>query len=193
MKKNKLSIKTIVAIGIGSAVFMILGRFGSLPTGIPNTNIETAYAFLALMALLYGPLAGFLIGFIGHALKDIVFFGSPWISWVFASGIVGLIIGFGARFNETIQIFMTEVNDGLMGVADLNADAIVMTTVWNNEANFVTKGNASVEIYNLNGQLIQKANGNNTFNVNVSSLTKGVYVVKVTVDGKTTVKKAVKK
>ena len=90
MKKNKLSIKTIVAIGIGSAVFMILGRFGSLPTGIPNTNIETAYAFLALMALLYGPLAGFLIGFIGHALKDIVFFGSPWISWValpsFAAG-----------------------------------------------------------------------------------------------------------
>ena len=66
---------------------MILGRFGSLPTGIPNTNIETAYAFLALMALLYGPLAGFLIGFIGHALKDIIFFGSPWISWVFASGI----------------------------------------------------------------------------------------------------------
>lgn len=113
MKKNKLSIKTIVAIGIGSAVFMILGRFGSLPTGIPNTNIETAYAFLALMALLYGHLAGFLIGFIGHALKDIVFFGSPWISWVFASGIVGLIIGFGARFikiNQGVfklkQIFM---------------------------------------------------------------------------------------
>ncbi|WP_300262484.1 ECF-type riboflavin transporter substrate-binding protein [Clostridium sp.] len=103
MKKNKLSIKTIVAIGIGSAVFMILGRFGSLPTGIPNTNIETAYAFLALMALLYGPLAGFLIGFIGHALKDIVFFGSPWISWVFASGIVGLIIGLGARFIKINQ------------------------------------------------------------------------------------------
>ena len=113
MKKNKLSIKTIVAIGIGSAVFMILGRFGSLPTGIPNTTIETAYAFLSLMALLYGPLAGFLIGFIGHALKDIVFFGSPWISWVFASGIVGLIIGFGSRFikiNQGVfklkQIFM---------------------------------------------------------------------------------------
>ena len=48
---NKLSIKTIVAIGIGAAVFMILGRFGSIPTGIPNTNIETCYAFLALMAL----------------------------------------------------------------------------------------------------------------------------------------------
>lgn len=29
---NKLSIKTIVAIGIGAAVFMILGRFGSIPS-----------------------------------------------------------------------------------------------------------------------------------------------------------------
>lgn len=90
---NKLSIKTIVAIGIGAAVFIILGRFGSIPTGIPNTNIETCYAFLALMAVLYGPVAGFSIGFVGHALKDLIFYGSPWFSWVIASAVVGLIIG----------------------------------------------------------------------------------------------------
>lgn len=90
---NKLSIKTIVAIGIGAAVFMILGRFGSIPSGIPNTNIETSYAFLALMAVLYGPIAGVAIGFIGHALKDLVFYGSPWFSWVIASAVVGLILG----------------------------------------------------------------------------------------------------
>ena len=92
MGKN-LSIKTIVAIGIGAAVFMILGRFGSIPTGIPNTNIETSYAFLALMSVLYGPIAGLSIGFIGHALKDLVFYGSPWFSWVIASAVVGLILG----------------------------------------------------------------------------------------------------
>lgn len=91
--EKKLSIKTIVAIGIGAAVFMILGRFGSIPTGIPNTNIETSYAFLALMAVLYGPIAGVSIGFIGHALKDLVFYGQPWFSWIIASATVGLIIG----------------------------------------------------------------------------------------------------
>ena len=107
MKHKKLSIRTIVAIGIGAAVFMILGRFGSIPTGRPNTNIETAYAFLALMALLYGPVAGFLIGFIGHALKDIVFFGSPWISWVIASGVVGLIIGLSYK--------RIKINEGVFG------------------------------------------------------------------------------
>ena len=88
-----LSIKTIVAIGIGSALFVILGRFGSFPTGIPNTNIETTYALLALFALLYGPTAGLLIGLIGHTLKDAIFYGSPWFSWVIASGIVGLVVG----------------------------------------------------------------------------------------------------
>ena len=55
---KKLAIKTIVAIGIGAAVFMILGRFGSIPTGIPNTNLETSYAFLALMSVIFGPVAG---------------------------------------------------------------------------------------------------------------------------------------
>ena len=91
--EKKLSIKTIVAIGIGAAVFMILGRFGSIPTGTPNTNIETSYAFLALMAVLYGPIAGVSIGFIGHALKDLVFYGQPWFSWIIASATVGVILG----------------------------------------------------------------------------------------------------
>ena len=93
MGSNKLAIKTIVAIGIGAAVFIILGRFGSIPSGIPNTNLETCYAFLALMAVIFGPLAGAAIGFVGHTLKDLILFGSPWFSWIIASGITGLIIG----------------------------------------------------------------------------------------------------
>ena len=94
---KKSGIQTIVAIGIGAAVFMILGKFGVIPTGIPNTNIETAYAFLALMAVLYGPVAGFSIGFIGHTLKDLTTYGSPWFSWILASAVVGLLIGFASK------------------------------------------------------------------------------------------------
>lgn len=96
-KGSKLTIQTIVAIGIGSAVFAILGRFGSIPSGIPDTNIETTYAFLSLIALIYGPIAGVLVGLIGHTLKDWLFYGSPWFSWVIASGVVGLLIGLASR------------------------------------------------------------------------------------------------
>lgn len=80
-----------------------------------------------------------------------------------------------------------------MSVSDLNASKVSMTSVWNNTANFNAKGNATVEIFNLNGQLVQKGNGNNNFELNVASLAKGVYVVKVTVDGVATTQKVVKK
>ncbi|MFA7616209.1 MAG: T9SS type A sorting domain-containing protein [Moheibacter sp.] len=102
------------------------------------------------------------------------------------------IFGFGGRFNATIQVFLTDVTDA-MGVSDLTDSDVVMTTVWTNTANFVTEGKAVVEIFNMNGQLIQKAEGNNAFQLNVSGLAKGVYVVKITADGKTTIRKAVKK
>lgn len=77
---------------------MVLGRFASIPSGIPNTNFELSYAFLALISMIYGPLSGFLIGFIGHTLKDMLFYGSPWFSWILASASIGLIIGLSSRF-----------------------------------------------------------------------------------------------
>ena len=43
---KKFSVKTIVAIGIGAALFFVLGRFVSIPSFIPNTNITTQYGLL---------------------------------------------------------------------------------------------------------------------------------------------------
>ena len=94
---KKMSIKTVVAIGIGAALFFVLGRFVAIPSGIPNTNFTIQYAILALFAVLYGPIAGGLIGLIGHSLIDLSWGGSPWWSWVLASVAVGIIIGLVAN------------------------------------------------------------------------------------------------
>jgi energy-coupling factor transport system substrate-specific component len=95
--KNKpSSITTLVAIGIGAAVFFILGRFLSIPSGIPNTSFETTYPFLALMSVIFGPVAGMLIGLIGHAIKDLLTYGLWW-SWVLASGVTGFGYGLISR------------------------------------------------------------------------------------------------
>ena len=61
MNKNS-PIKTVVAVGIGAALFFVLGHFVAIPSGIPNTNISLQYAVLGLLAAIYGPLAGGLIG-----------------------------------------------------------------------------------------------------------------------------------
>lgn len=90
---NNQLIKKVVATGIGSAVFVIIGLLINIPTFVPNTNIQLQYAVQALFAVIFGPLVGFFVGFIGHALKDAIQFGSPWWAWVIASGLVGWIIG----------------------------------------------------------------------------------------------------
>ena len=90
---KKLSVKTIVAIGIGAALFFVLGRFAAIPTPIPNVTISLQYPVLAVMALIFGPVAGLLIGLIGHFLVDLVAGWGVWWSWVICSGIFGLLIG----------------------------------------------------------------------------------------------------
>ena len=77
--KNNSSIKTVVAVGIGAALFFVLGRFVAIPSPVPNTNISLQYAVLALLAAMYGPVAGGLIGFIGHALIDLSWGRKPMV------------------------------------------------------------------------------------------------------------------
>ena len=95
--KNNNSIKTVVAVGIGAALFFVLGRFVAIPSPVPNTNISLQYAVLALLAVMYGPVAGGLIGFIGHTLIDLSWGGTPWWSWVITSAFVGVIVGLFAK------------------------------------------------------------------------------------------------
>ncbi len=95
--KNNNSIKKVVAIGIGAALFFVLGRFVAIPSPVPNTNISLQYAVLGLLAAMYGPVVGGLIGFIGHTLIDLSWGGIPWWSWVITSAFVGVVIGLFAK------------------------------------------------------------------------------------------------
>ncbi|MFC2822478.1 MAG: ECF-type riboflavin transporter substrate-binding protein [Sphaerochaeta sp.] len=94
-KKNPVI--TVVAIGIGAALFFVLGRFVAIPSPVPNTNISIQYALLAFMAGIYGPLAGLLIAFIGHFLIDLSYGYGIWWSWVIASGFTGVIMGLASK------------------------------------------------------------------------------------------------
>ncbi len=94
MKKMfQFGTKTLVATGLGAALFTLLVMLFKTPPGIPETHIQTAYGVGAFFAAMFGPIAGFLIAFIGHALSDAVQYGSPWWRWVIASGGSCFIIG----------------------------------------------------------------------------------------------------
>lgn len=98
MKKYfEVSTKTIVATGLGAAIFTLLFMYVKIPSPVPETSFQTAYGVSAFFATLYGPIAGGLIAFIGHAISDAVQYGSPWWSWVIASGISGFVFGFAFK------------------------------------------------------------------------------------------------
>ena len=111
--KNNNGIKTFVAVGIGAALFFVLGRFVAIPSPVPNTNISLQYAVLALLAAMYGPVAGGLIGFIGHALIDLSWGGIPWWSWVITSAFVGIVVGL---FTQKLHVEEGNFNKKKVGV-----------------------------------------------------------------------------
>ena len=117
---NKFSVKTIVAIGIGAALFFVLGRFVMIPSPVPNTNISIQYGVLAFIATVFGPIAGLLSGLIGHALIDFSYGWGIWWSWVIASGIFGLIVGCFSR-----KIGLADGTFGKKGIITFNVVQII--------------------------------------------------------------------
>ena len=63
------------------------------------------YALQALFSVVFGPIVGFLIGLIGHAIKDAMS-GGLWWTWIISSGLFGLFVGF---FRKQIGEFKGEV------------------------------------------------------------------------------------
>lgn len=96
MKKN--GIRSIVAIGIGTALFFVL-TYVQIPFPIPNTSIQTRAALLGFFSAVFGPVIGCAVGLLGHTLGDAAQYGSVWWSWVFPEGVFGIIVGlFAAKF-----------------------------------------------------------------------------------------------
>jgi energy-coupling factor transport system substrate-specific component len=125
-KKKLFQFKTstIVAIGVGGAIFWLLFMFVKVPSPIPETSFQTAYGISGFFGALFGPIAGGLIAFIGHAISDAVQYGSPWWSWVVASGVTGFAYGISFKFLK-----VGEGQFGVKGIIAYNATQIVGNAV----------------------------------------------------------------
>ncbi len=89
---KKIETKDILAIGIGTSLFVILTTV-QIPIGIPNTYLQPRIAIIAFLAAVFGPVVGAASGVIGHILGDIIFYGFVWWSWVIPEAVLGIGIG----------------------------------------------------------------------------------------------------
>lgn len=94
---KKFGVKEVVATGIGAALVFVLLRYVAIPTPIPDTTLSIQNGVIAFFAVLFGPVVGFLVGFIGNLLVDLTAGWGIWWSWIMASGLFGLVVGFGTK------------------------------------------------------------------------------------------------
>jgi energy-coupling factor transport system substrate-specific component len=92
MKKKIIPIRFAAAVGIGTVLFFVLMRFVTIPSGVFNTSLNLSATIVTVFAAIFGPIAGFLISFIGHTLADLTL-GQVWWSWVIADAAYGFLTG----------------------------------------------------------------------------------------------------
>lgn len=125
MVGKKFGIKEVVAIGIGTALFVALTQV-QIPLGfIPNTALQPRAALLAFLAAVFGPIVGGVVGLLGHALGDAMFYGSIWWSWVFPDAVFGIIVGlFASKYKIKEGGFVDKLPIILFNVIQLAANAV---------------------------------------------------------------------
>ena len=105
------------------------------------------------------------------------------------------INGHQNAISKTLTIKGT-VTTSSLEVSDISKtkNIFLKNTIVDNTLSFQTKGNATVRVYNTNGQLVKTANVSaQNANVNVANLPKGNYVVTAELNGETVSQKILKK
>ena len=137
---KKFSVKTVVAIGIGAALFFVLGKI-AIPSPVANTNISLQYAILAMFATLFGPIAGALIGFnkkkmIKFNIAQIV---AHLVAWAVVAPVLDIVI-----YSEPVEKLFAQ---GLMAsIANIITTGVVGTLLlFAYSKTLVKKGSLSKE------------------------------------------------
>ena len=126
----KIGIKEVVAMGIGTALFVVLTNVQIPVFVVPNTAIQPRMAILAFLAAVFGPIVGGVVGFAGHALGDAFFYGSVWWSWVFPEAVVGIAVGiFAKKFAVKEGGFANAKNLIIFNVVQIVANAVAWIVV----------------------------------------------------------------
>ena len=132
-KKNIWAFGTrqVVYAAIGAALYAVVTwafNVWQIP-GAGNVGIRPAVVIPMFFGIAFGPVVGFITGFVGNILADMLSGYGFWVWWDLGNGLMGLVPGlFSAmiyKYNEQKSIILGEVSVILgaalgMGVASLS-------------------------------------------------------------------------
>ncbi|AKG38352.1 MAG: ECF transporter S component [Infirmifilum sp.] len=94
-QRGGISTVTIVAMAVGTALYAALNVFFNM-LQLPGTQLVALRPSVAIpmfFGYVFGPLVGFVSGFLGNIISDAISWGGFWWNWDVGNGLLGLIPG----------------------------------------------------------------------------------------------------
>jgi energy-coupling factor transport system substrate-specific component len=99
-RKPLVSTTSLVAMGVGTALYAAFNVFFNI-FQLPGTQLVTLRPSVCIpmfFGFVYGPLVGFVSGFLGNVISDAISWGGFWWNWDVGNGLLGLIPGLAVYF-----------------------------------------------------------------------------------------------
>jgi energy-coupling factor transport system substrate-specific component len=87
--------REVVFAAIGAALYGVLSALTyilQIP-GAGNVAVRPAVSIVFLFGLAFGPIVGFITGFLGNVIADLLTGGGFWFWWDLGNGLMGLVAG----------------------------------------------------------------------------------------------------
>lgn len=118
--------RTIVYGAIGAALYAVFNwlSFAFVLPGTQEVNIRPHYGLLTFFGFAFGPIVGFLTGFVGNVVGDQLTGWGAFTSWHWslANGVAGMLAGM-------LAVWLAGRTDSLAGRAVISAVVAVIATV----------------------------------------------------------------
>uniref|UniRef100_A0A7C4FAV4 ECF transporter S component n=1 Tax=Thermofilum pendens TaxID=2269 RepID=A0A7C4FAV4_THEPE len=99
-RKTALTTTSLVAMGVGTALYAAFNVFFNI-FQLPGTQLVALRPSVAIpmfFGFVFGPLVGFVSGFLGNVISDAISWGGFWWNWDVGNGLLGLIPGLAVYF-----------------------------------------------------------------------------------------------
>jgi energy-coupling factor transport system substrate-specific component len=87
--------REVVYAAIGAALYGVLGWVTNILAipGVANVSVRPAVAIPMFFGIAFGPIVGFISGFLGNVISDMLSGWGFWFWWDLGNGLMGLIAG----------------------------------------------------------------------------------------------------
>ncbi len=128
------STREMLAVAVGSVLYGLFGwaTAGLRIPGLFNSTIRPGVALPMFFGAAFGPIVGFIVGFAGNTIIDLLSSGRFYWNWTLGNGLMGLIAGLSCYYVtrlDSVRNLAIAVGFALLGIV-VGMGFASVTDIW---------------------------------------------------------------